>query len=529
MPEKGGSSTIAGVEYQAWVAAEIMADAILNESIAVQLEGKSDKDGNLISIDDVIKIQGNKKEYCNCKHQAPRATNWTLSQLKQQKVFDQLKEQYLKEPNQIFIFVTESPCPLIKEGFARVAASQNVEEAKARLEVYLKEWEEAKNYLNFSDADIFRFSKQVKYERKVAEDIGKNIYARLGRDFSNAKSLPVLLKSFAQEAAVRGETVSKDHIVQYLQAHGCYPKSIQPSDKILETFTLASSTLLNAVSTIGKEVHIEREEAKNLLEWIGISHAGDKAACLMGAMGVGKTVVMKDLYIALQRKSIPCLAIKSDCYTHIKSRKHLSDELGLRDDMVQSIASVADEKGLCVVLFDQLDALSDSIARDRTVINIFSTVIHSLLSMPNVKVVASVRKFDLEHDPTLSIIPFEPKVEAVLLSNDITKEMLATIGLPADRFTAAQIELFRTPLHLKILAEIYDSIITVESIQTIQDLYSRLWERKIASGEHARSKMDAVNILVAIMDEKKELTVPSVMTDKYPDAQKELYSDQFHK
>lgn len=27
MPEKGGSSTVAGVEYQAWVAAEIMADA----------------------------------------------------------------------------------------------------------------------------------------------------------------------------------------------------------------------------------------------------------------------------------------------------------------------------------------------------------------------------------------------------------------------------------------------------------------------------------------------------------------------
>lgn len=113
MPEKGGSSTVAGVEYQAWVAAEIMADAILDETISLQLEGKSDKDGNSISIDDVIKIQGYSKEYRNCKYQAPGATNWTISQLKQQKVFDQLKEQYLQEPNQAFFFVTESPCPLI--------------------------------------------------------------------------------------------------------------------------------------------------------------------------------------------------------------------------------------------------------------------------------------------------------------------------------------------------------------------------------------------------------------------------------
>lgn len=530
MPEKGGSSTVAGVEYQAWVAAEIMADAIMDETISIQVEGKADKDGNLISIDDVIKIQGHKKEYRNCKHQAPGATNWTLSQLKQQKVFDQLKEQYLQEPNQSFYFVTESPCTLIKEAFARGAASSSIEEAKKRLkgdtaEGYLNEWEEVRAYLNFSDTDMLSFVKQIKYERKVAEDIEKNIYARLERDFLNAKSLPVLLKSCAQEAAVRGETVSKDHIVQYLQTHGCYPKSRQPSDKILETFALASSLLQNAVSTIGKGIHIEREEVKNLLEWIETSHAENKAACLTGAMGVGKTAVMKELYLELHRKAIPCIAIKSDSYTHIKSRKQFTDELGLHDDLLQSIASVAEEKGLCVVLFDQLDALSDSIARDRTAINICSTIIHSLLPMPHVKVIASVRKFDLEHDPTISIIPFEPKIEANLISLDKAKEVLANIGLPATSFAETQLELFRTPLHLRILAEIFTPTVRVESIQTLQDLYGKLWGKKISSGEYARSKMDAINTLVDNMDERKELTIPSVMLDKYPDARKELQSN----
>lgn len=530
MPERGGSSTVAGVEYQAWVAAEIMADAILDETISVQLEGKADKDGNLISIDDVIKIQGHKKEYRNCKHQAPGATNWTLSKLKQQKVFDQLKEQYLQEPNQSFFFVTESPCPLIQEAFARGAASSTCAEAKARLkgentEGYLKEWEEVRSYLNFSDADMLRFSKQVKYERKVVEDLYKIILARLKHDFSNAKSVPVLLKSFSQEVAVRGETVSKTQILEYLQAHGCYPKSLQPADKILEAFSLASSNLVDAVSTIGQRIHIERNEVKSLLEWIETSHHENKAASLVGVMGVGKTVVMKDLYLELQRKAVPCLAIKSDCYTHIKSRKQLSDELGLQDDILHSIASVAEVKGICVVLFDQLDALSDSIARDRTAINVCTNIIHALLPLPDVKVIASVRKFDLEHDPTLSVIPFEPKIEAGLISVDQTKETLANIGLPATSFSETQFELFRIPLHLRILGEIFDPAVKVESIQTIQDLYSKLWERKIASGGHALSKIEAVNMLVTIMDERKELTVPSVMIDEYPDARKELHSN----
>ncbi len=530
MPEKGGSSTVAGVEYQAWVAAEIMADAILDKTISLQLEGKSDKDGSSISIDDIIRIQGHSKEYRNCKHQAPGATNWTLSQLKQQKVFDQLKEQYLQEPNQAFFFVTESPCPFIQKAFARSAASLTSAEAKARLkgektEGYLKEWEEVRNYLNFSDADMLRFSKHVNYERKVVEDINRNISARLGREFSSAKSVPVLLKSFALEVAVRGETVAKAQILEYLQSHGCYPKSLQPADKILEAFSAASANLVNAVSTIGQSIHIEKNEVKFLLEWIENSRQERKAASLVGIMGVGKTVVMKDLYLELQRKAVPCIAIKSDCYTHIKSRRHLSEELGLQDDILRSIASVAEEKGICIVLFDQLDALSDSIARDRTAINVCSNIIHGLLPMPAVKVIASVRKFDLEHDPTLSVIPFEPKIEAGLISLDQAKETLENIGLPVTSFTGTQLELFRIPLHLRILGEIYDPSVQVESIQTIQDLYSRLWERKIASGEHAFSKIAAVNMMVSIMDEQKELTVPSVMMDKYPDARRELQSN----
>jgi len=525
MPEKGGSSTIAGVEYQAWVAAEIMADAILDETISVQLEGKADKDDNLIIVDDVIKYQGNLKEYRNCKHQAPSATNWTPSQLKQQKVFDQLKEQYLQEPNQPLFFITESPCPLIQEGFSRVAASQTVEEAKKRLEVYLNEWEEVKSYLSFSDTDMLRFSKQIKYERKVVEEIKSNIYARFSHKFTNAKTLPVLLKSFSQKVAIRGETVSKAHILQDLEAQGCYIKSLQSMDKILKAFAMASSILRNAVSSIGKDIYIEREEVQKLLEWIETSHDENKAACLSGAMGVGKTVVMKELYLELQRKAIPCIAIKSDYYTHIKSRKYFSDEFLLHDGLLQSIAAVAENKGICVVLFDQLDALSDSIARDRTAIHICSAIIHSLLPMPHVKVIASVRKFDLEHDPTLSIIPFEPKIEASLISLDKTKEVLVNIGLPVTSFTETQLELFRTPLHLKILAEIDDPSVQVGSIQTIQDLYGKLWESKISSGEHALSKLDAVNMLATIMDERKELTVPSVMMDNYPDARKELRSN----
>ena len=125
---------------------------------------------------------------------------------------------------------------------------------------------------------------------------------------------------------------------------GCHLKSVQPVEEIIRTFTSASSNLLNAISMIGEKIHIERKEVESLMEWIDNPHSENKAACLLGDMGVGKTVVMKDLFLKLQENSIPCLATKADCYTHIKSRKHLSEELGLKDDLLQGIAAVAEEK-----------------------------------------------------------------------------------------------------------------------------------------------------------------------------------------
>lgn len=225
MAERGGSSTVAGVEYQAWVAAEIMVDALFDEAMSVQLEGKADKDGKLIIIDDIIVYKSSDMKYFNCKHQAPGATSWTISELKKQKVLDQLQKQYLAKPNQSFLFITESPCPIMQEGFQRSSASSSIKDAGVRLGCYRKDWEDARKYMRLTEDEMIRFTRHVKYERKTIEDIRKNIYARVHRDFRNSKGIPVILKSFAQEVAKRGQTVNKTEIISYLEENGCYIKS----------------------------------------------------------------------------------------------------------------------------------------------------------------------------------------------------------------------------------------------------------------------------------------------------------------
>ncbi|MBF0343282.1 MAG: ATP-binding protein [Nitrospirae bacterium] len=525
MAERGGSSTVAGVVYQAWVAAEKMAEAVLDESISIQLEGKADSKGKLIIVDDIIVIKSAKKEFINCKHQAPRALSWTFSGLKEQGVLEQLKKQHKSEPDQMLYFVTESPCPIIQEGFAKSASSTSIVEATARLTKSDKNYcQKIKDYLSFTDDEMFNFTKKVGYERKVIVDIEKNIRARLELRFTNSGAISVLLKSFALETAKRGETVTRNNIVDYLKEHGCYQKTAQSIEKILGNFKSASSLISEAVSTIGSNIHIKREEVSKLLDWVeGSTEA--KHACLFGLMGAGKTVIMKELYTELTKKSIPCIAIKSDRYSNIKNRLELSKELELQDGILEYIATVIDEKERCVVIIDQLDALSDTIARDRTAINVFYDTIMRLSSMQKVKIVTSVRRFDLEHDPILSNIPFDIKIEAGLLKYDEVQKILSDIGIQHDRFTNKQIELFRIPLHLKILGEIDKSSILVEPIQTLQDLYDRLWEKKIKSGENAQAKTNVLKMMTDKMDKKQELTIPYATLDEFPDAGKELLSN----
>ena len=58
----------------------------------------------------------------------------------------------------------------------------------------------------------------------------------------------------------------------------------------------------------------------------------------------------------------------------------------------------------CVVVIDQLDAISQTLSRDQTTLSVVLTTLARLREMSGVLILASCRTFDLRNDPRLSSV-----------------------------------------------------------------------------------------------------------------------------
>lgn len=533
MAEKGGSSTATGVDFEAWIAAGFLSEAILDDAVSVKLQAKMVKDlegkEEKPFIDDIVVFRKDRIEFYDCKYRAPKAGEWTYTYLKEYGILDRLKNQYIENPDYELFFATESPSPLIAEAFQRSSNSETPAEARKRLNDggYEADWDKTKGYLAFPDKQMLEFTKRVKLYPANLAQLQRDIIYRLKPYITMVDTVPVLLKDLALEGAKRGRRIYGSDIIDYLKVKGVNLKSSFNIDDIIRDFEVASASLSTVRSVIGRNISIPRDETKKLMEWIENQSNGKKAACLIGAMGVGKTVIMHELYKELTSKSIPVLAVKADCYSHIKTSQELSGELGLKDDFLKLVATTAETKSKCVVIFDQLDALSDSLSKDRTALNIIINSINNLTAIPDVNVIISCRKFDLDYDQTLSQMEFDSKIEVQPLSADKAKEAIGKLGIQPEIFTEKQIELFCIPLHLYLLSEIYESEIAFDTIQTLQDLYGRLWDKVIIKGsdKQIENKINAIYKLVDWMDSNKELTAPLPILDDLSNARKELLSN----
>lgn len=533
MAEKGGSSTATGVDFEAWVGAVFLSEALLDDAISVKLQAKMVKDNegkeDKPFIDDIVVFRKGKIEFYDCKYRAPHAGQWTYTSLKDQGVLYRLKEQYIENPTYELFLATESPCPLIAEAFVRSGNSETVIEARERLKYGSNEtdWDKTRDYLGFTDDQMIGFTSKVSLFQFNPVQQQRDIIFRLKPHITQADSVPVCLKDLALQGAKKGKRIGQNEITDYLKNNGVNFKSPIGIDEIIHDFEVASATILNIETRIGQDLHIPRDETRRLLEWIESSQEIGKAACLVGRMGVGKTTIIHDLYEELKDKSIPVLVIKSDQYTYIKNSQELFSELSLKDNILKLVSTVTEAKNKCIVIFDQLDALSNSLSKERTPLNIIINLINNLVIIPWVNVVISCRKFDLDQDPILSQIKFDPKIEVQLLSADQAKEIINRLGIPLNIFTDKQIELFRTPLYLHLLSKVYEPSMGIDAIQTLQDLYGKLWDKLIGKGsnEENKNKIEVIYVLVDRMDSNKELTVPVSVLDLYSDTRKELLSN----
>ena len=137
-----------------------------------------------------------------------------------------------------------------------------------------------------------------------------------------------------------------------------------------QTYSDLSAALENSASKIGK-YHIDRKETDTLLSWIknspepiGENHE-KRIAVLLGKAGSGKTVIMKDVLLALNRdEQCRVLAIKSDIFYDGDNNLSLNEIAGLGKPVVEVIRELA-AQGKTILIIDQIDALSAVLSSKR--------------------------------------------------------------------------------------------------------------------------------------------------------------------
>lgn len=145
MPNRGGSGTIAGIEFQLWFTATKLADAFFDESLSVHPEAdvidipeglaneKIILKEQLVYVNDLVTTKDYKVTHYNLKYVAPDVATWTVNALLREKVLHDFLVQHKRTPDARLIFVSQSPCPLFQQVFHRAANARSVNEIKQKL------------------------------------------------------------------------------------------------------------------------------------------------------------------------------------------------------------------------------------------------------------------------------------------------------------------------------------------------------------------------------------------------------------
>jgi ATPase family associated with various cellular activities (AAA) len=369
-----------------------------------------------------------------------------------------------------------------------------------------------------TDADLFYFLRHIDVDIWPLDYIERHlIHIWMPASNKSIKELFRLLRDRVGGAARRRRSFTADRLQNDLAAEDRVRFEAQPdSDELREIIKSCSAGLRQHKYTFANTgKHIERQIVGELVKWVHNSTPSENVAMLLDQAGMGKTVVARDVLRALEDAGIDVLAIKADQkLSGVTNSEDLRKKLDLPDSVERIVARLASQN-LTVLLIDQIDALSLSLARDQRALDVVLELVARVRLQSNVRVLISCRIFDLHNDPRLKSIETGKRFQLTELTDDELKEVLTDLGIDFNGLTPAAQKLLRIPLHLDLFARAVESgesntsgRVEVYGIVTLQDLYGLLWRNVILKpdpdGPSASDRARVIDLLTEYMDKEQK-------------------------
>lgn len=465
-------------------------------------------------------------EYHQVKRQHGQRHYWSISELAKSGVLHNFLAK-LDNENSRCVFVSTNPTEF-EELCQRSRDAVSFEEFKrefVQAKQLLEQLGQLRQTLGLqSDEGVHRYLKGV-YNETISESTLKTfVESRLATlvDGDPANVLDTLAQ-FALDN-VHKELIASD-LWNHLESRGHRRRAWGKDDHVLAAVEAANTRYFTGImnEAVGGKM-IPREEASRALQ-ILTSPDTKSSVLFVGEAGVGKSSVIYQTVEGLHDRGWPILALRVDRLDATQLPDNVGEQLGLPGSPANVLAAIAQGRD-CALVVDQLDAVSLASGRHTQFFDCIDEIINQSRAHPNMRLILASRKFDVDNDHRLQRLKGDVASAVTIgrLSQAIVKEVVAEMGLAADRLGAKQLDLLSVPLHLKLLAETaQDANSEAFDFQTVNDLYGKFCMRKQVLIRAAIGRPVGWNAVIGAMSDHMSrhqvLSVPKLIIEEQCNAE----------
>ena len=521
MPLPGGASNKFGNRYEGLWTVACLLDVMDDKSDSIRLEPPGPEGQG---VEFWVAKQGI-REYHQVKRQHHRG-NWTMSRLASEGILSNFATILQGDATRC-VFVSMILAAQLKELSDNARSSKSWEEYH---EIFLNSVQRRGDFSRIQscfpglpEREVYERLKRVDAESVSESFLRTTIESRASTLVNGEPATVVDILAELVLERVHHELSAID-IWNHLGSRGLSRRHWDNDPHVLSTVEQANQRYITFLRSqaVGGAV-IPREEVEtvhSLLEESG----GKTGVMVTGEAGVGKSGVMYQVVDGFLDAGTPVLAFRVDRLEFTQLPDEVGEQLRLPGSPANVLAAIARDR-FCVLVIDQLDALSLASGRNTELFECISEIIYQAMAHPNMRTLLACRKFDLDNDHRLRRLTGTDGIaETVVvnrLAHDIVRGVVAGFGLDANLLNTRQLDLLSIPLHLKLLSELVaDEEIGAFNFETAQDLYRRFWEYKqrVIDREHLGRPVQWASVVYALcdyMNESQTLSVPTFVLDEW--------------
>jgi hypothetical protein len=456
-------------------------------------------------------------------HQAKRQQSgkghWTIAELAKIGVMDGLRKHAV-DGDAAFVFVSTQAAKSLPELVHRaLGANGDLTAFQAALTPDLSgefsdlEWRLG----NVSNAQALKALCNSDWKNQDEQGLADTVLALLGAYLTGDPETALDgLARFATDSVHR--RLAPDEIWKELDRRGIRPSELGRDQSLAVRVRECASEFLESRPYGIGDLTVPRAEAERVALALLDPEAAAGSVFLEGPAGVGKSGVVAQVVQHMAEAGWPMLPIRLDLIDPTQRPAEIGRQLLGRDKSpVALLAGLAAGRD-CLLVLDQLDAVSIVSGRNPQVFNAVAAMIREARAHPKLRVLLVCRTFDLENDPRLRELsrqdgPGTRRITVGPFDEAAVKDVLVHLGIDPSRLDTRQLDLLRLPLHLALLA----GVIAGETgkgltFATAKDLYDAYWLRKRTDLRPVLADPNAFETLLQrlcdVMNDRQALSVP---------------------